>query len=68
MIRSIESTTKKHQNVNEETLQRILSESKKQNPKTRGEVAELIANAIQQMAHISDEQAEDFKQYAERVL
>jgi len=63
-----ESTTKKHQNVNDEMLQRILSESKKQKPKTRGKVAELIANAIQQRANISDEQAEDFKQYAERFL
>jgi hypothetical protein len=68
MKKELERSAEKQQNVNAEMLERILVTAKVQKPRTIEEVSELLANAVQSTTQISDEQAENFQQFAERFI
>jgi hypothetical protein len=68
MKKELERSTEKQQNINAEMLERILSTVKLQKPRTIEEVSELLANAVQSTTQISDEQMEDFQQFAEKFI
>jgi len=68
MKKELERFTEKQPNVNAEMLGRILTTAKLQKPRTIEELSELLANAVQGTTQMSDEQAEDFQQFAERFI
>jgi len=68
MKKELERSAEKQQNINAEMLERILATAKLQKPRTIEEVSELLANAVQSTTQMSDEQAEDFQQFAEKFI
>jgi hypothetical protein len=68
MKKELERSAEKQRNVSAEMLERILATAKLQKPRTIEEVSELLANTVQGATQMSDEQAEDFQQFAERFI
>jgi len=54
--------------VNADLLDKILTETRKNKPKTIEEVIELVANMLQPTMQMNDEQAEEFRWLVGRVI